>query len=273
MSKYPNRRVDQIIENIERYRFSTVTLGFILAYCALAFAFGVGYFVFAKVSGQQTFQPFCNSFESCLYFSFISQLTIGYGDIEPLGFARILAVIQTLLGVMLAGVWIGLAVLKITSPAWNSIVFSRYAFYNLSDERFVVLFVNANRQKLINVTISTMVKLAGQNRTFLAHSIPYIGESVWILSLDKLSLDELQPLCESLVEGDCLKVSISGSYGFATYTNAQKYTLKEVNVIENKSFEETDVFEEPSLDKDFWRFFNDPVPDAHNLKEYLWNEQ
>lgn len=130
----------------------------------------------------------------------------------PLGFARVLSIIQTIFGVILAGIWIGIAVLKITSPARDSIVFSKFAFYDLKEERFVVVFVNINRQKLIDVNISTILKLVRYNPIGYALSAPYIGESVWPFSVDKVPLSDLRNHCESLDEGDGLKVSISGPY-------------------------------------------------------------
>lgn len=44
---------------------------------------------------------------ACLYFSSITQLTIGYGDITPVGFGRFLAALQAGLGILLLTTFIG----------------------------------------------------------------------------------------------------------------------------------------------------------------------
>ena len=49
----------------------------------------------------------------CLYFSFVTQATIGYGDYQPLGFSRLLACVQAGVGI----VAVGLMVAKITTAS------------------------------------------------------------------------------------------------------------------------------------------------------------
>ena len=53
------------------------------------------------------------SFMDALYFSIITETTLGYGDITPVGFARFLSCIQVIAGLVFAGI----AVAKITSAS------------------------------------------------------------------------------------------------------------------------------------------------------------
>jgi hypothetical protein len=45
---------------------------------------------------------------TCLYFSTVTWTTLGYGDIQPLGWSRLAAAVQALLGYVYLGVFVGL---------------------------------------------------------------------------------------------------------------------------------------------------------------------
>ena len=51
------------------------------------------------------------SFLDSVYFSIVTEATLGYGDIRPVGFSRLLACSQVLLGLLIAGI----AIAKVTS--------------------------------------------------------------------------------------------------------------------------------------------------------------
>ena len=269
MREQPSHRLDSLIDWIEKRSFRSVTIAFVGVYCGVATVAALAYFGLPKVLGYHILTPCAKDFQDCLYFSFVTQLTIGYGDVEPIGLARGISVVQTLLGVMLAGVWIGIAILKLTSPARNSIVFAKSAYYCAKEAIFVVSFVNANRQKLIDAKISHILKLCRENHLREESNVPYIARSVWFLSTDEVRLNKLQELKESFDKHDGIKVCISGDYGFAKYAVARKYVLSEIIAVEDLSFEADQRFDEPSLNRKFWEFFNDPVPESKSLVEYL----
>lgn len=72
-------------------------------YVGLIFLFGIIYCCFFD-------QPFAkevnNSFINSLYFSAVSMTTVGYGDITPVGYARIWAAIEGVIGVFLGGAFL-----------------------------------------------------------------------------------------------------------------------------------------------------------------------
>lgn len=72
-------------------------------YIGFIIFFGVVYCLFLD-------QPFAkdidNSFTNSLYFSAITMTTVGYGDIEPVEYARIWAAIEGILGVFLGGAFL-----------------------------------------------------------------------------------------------------------------------------------------------------------------------
>lgn len=79
----------------------------IVIYCIVIIGFGLIYFVLSfyeltlvenvKDSDSSTSSLLLRSF----YFSGVTLLTIGYGDITPLGFGRFVAIIQALIGFIL----------------------------------------------------------------------------------------------------------------------------------------------------------------------------
>ena len=60
---------------------------------------------------EQTSQQNFVSWGDAIYFSIVTEATLGYGDIRPVGFSRLLACLQVLLGLTFAGI----VVAKITS--------------------------------------------------------------------------------------------------------------------------------------------------------------
>ena len=95
--RYHNTRLDHAIDLLVVDR----TIGGLLgAWLALVVGFGVIYWlasVFGAVWLDGTRSPMDGGFEDLLaavYFSFVTALSIGYGDISPLGPARVLAIME-----------------------------------------------------------------------------------------------------------------------------------------------------------------------------------
>jgi len=113
--------------------------------------FGVGLYVLPIVvisvvmsifanNGHNVLLNQCNyvkDFFEIVYFNFITILTVGYGDITPIGIFRLLAVFEALYGVAILGLIIGVVIIKITNPSLDSIVFSRYCFYAKNEKSFL----------------------------------------------------------------------------------------------------------------------------------------
>lgn len=81
---------DHYVASIQRI----VILG-IFSYIEVGLCFG-GIYIF----GAANLKPPVDSLNA-IYFSFITQLTIGYGDIEPTGWSKIIVCIQGLVGILL----------------------------------------------------------------------------------------------------------------------------------------------------------------------------
>lgn len=101
------------------------------------------------------------SFIDALYFSIVTETTLGCGDIRPTGYSRVLACSQVLLGLVLAGV----IVAKITSMQGRSL---RIIAYNSCGDWIEYLRVKDGR---IMITLS-VISLQG-------NVLRYDGDNYW----------------------------------------------------------------------------------------------
>lgn len=80
--------------------FALAVTGFGIAYFCLGFIPGHG----LKFSGKAA------SFSECIYFSVVTITTLGYGDVTPVGFTRLLASVEAIFGLIYVGYAISQAV-------------------------------------------------------------------------------------------------------------------------------------------------------------------
>lgn len=81
--------------------YLTVLIGFGLIYFILSFE-GIILVEHAELKGRTIWHSLTHAF----YFSGVTLLTIGYGDIVPIGIGRLLAVIQALIGYVLPAAFV-----------------------------------------------------------------------------------------------------------------------------------------------------------------------
>ena len=254
-------RFGRISSHLSKISLGILILEFLIAYITMGILFALAYWVCCDLYPESLFT--FNRGDLCLpqafYFSFITQLTVGYGDLAPLGYAQPLAITQGILGVILVGIWAGVVVAKwFTAGSRESILFADWAGYSLKDQNFFVLFVNRRVDDLFNANINVIIKLAGHNPVRPSVAPPYIGRSVWPFKLSDVPLP-LEALAELQLEAkDGIKICISGTAGMTRCTNWKKYSLDELYVVSSLEYYEKDEFEEPRFDRDFFKEFNSP---------------
>ena len=87
-----------------KYRFRLVVgiFGALMAHVAQVIIFGATYYFMHVAEGLGYLEGrFVVTFSDCVYFSFTTYTTLGYGDIEPFGGIRYLAGIESLPGLVL----------------------------------------------------------------------------------------------------------------------------------------------------------------------------
>lgn len=107
LTSYVRFKIDQIEFNkIKRHISIEVFYTLIVIYCTAIIGFGLIYFILSfdkliivdvAVSEQSVFEKLYRS----IYFSGVTMLTIGYGDISPVAIGRFVAVVQALIGYIL----------------------------------------------------------------------------------------------------------------------------------------------------------------------------
>jgi len=217
----------------------------VIIYCAVAMLFSVAFslvsFLYHPLVYKDTLlsetvtapEKPVTHFPEILYFNFITILTVGYGDLHPVGIGRFLAALEALIGVGLFGSVIGVVIIKLTHPAKDSIVFSKYAYFSLEVNRFFVIFVNTHRDRFINVQLSSILKISRNNNVEPPSMAPYIGHSVWVFFLHRLTADAIRR--HTFYADDGLKFGLTGTYGFARYSTAIKYTFDQILVVQNSN--------------------------------------
>lgn len=166
-----------------------------------------------------------------LYFNFITIITIGYGDLIPVGWGRVFSVTEGIIGVGIFGMFVAALTTKLLSPRPNSVVFSRYGYYCTEEQRFLLIFVNTTNTPIVNVDMTSYFKLGGDWNTRPPIRTPFITTSVQTFFLDEERLEDIVNL---LQEGDVFRFGVSGSLGLSTYSAAVQYYAEEIILIPNR---------------------------------------
>lgn len=204
-----------------------------------------------------------------LYFNFVTILTIGYGDYTPMGWGRFLSILEGVAGLLVFGILTGVTVLKMTTPKKTSVIFSKTCYYILEKQRFLVVFLNANRKALVFADMCSQLKFKRDFALRESYSSPYVGGSAWTFMIDRLPLGEL--ISQPIDSEDSVKFAVRGSYGFAHFSAGVRYDLNKVIMLSSRNlFTEAPEFETPSLVP--WsrlrRLFSSVVEEGVSLREF-----
>lgn len=85
-----------------RFRFTIRVVGALVAHTVEVWIFAVAYYLLLDIPSWGALKGnFNGSFEDCIYFSFVTYTTVGYGDIQPEGAIRHLVGFEALIGLLL----------------------------------------------------------------------------------------------------------------------------------------------------------------------------
>jgi hypothetical protein len=257
-------RYGRISSHLNRHSILYISIEFAMIYCVIAIAFGLIYYIINNsLPHYISFTKGPINLTQSIYFSFVAQLTSGYGDIVPTSYAQSLAVFQGIFGMIFTGIWVGILVVKwFTAGDRNSILFARWAGYSIEERRFFILFVNRNEDDLVDVNINAVLKLKSYD------SIP-----PWTFAFSReFSPEELGRM--TFFPEDGIKVSISGTAGLTRCMNWHKYGLDSVFAIPSRSYYWSDLFTNPRFDDEFFDNFSRPcVEDAMPFLRFIQRQR
>jgi ion channel len=247
------------ISHIVKYGVGRLLLEFILIYlgvaalCALIYMLGHR-FDWADLNGICKSQMF---YENYAYFSLVSQTTIGYGDIEPVGFFRIIAIAQTIFSIFFTATWLGTIVTKLLLPNLNSIIGSNKAYYCPDTNEFIILLVNTYYIEAVHVQSSFEIVINGSCITLATTSISKLDIAECRYAAFSYSWDDLFTLySESKAKELNVSLSLFTNFAFSTYATNKTYTCNDIFIIDNISILEAPVLDQNKLTKEFWNAFN-----------------
>ena len=267
----------QIITILLKPRVVTLILcyifGTIFLISLFSFVYWLGDFVIDDNRSTQ-------GFWACMYFSTITQSTLGYGDLSPEGYGRLFATFQTILGGLYNVLFLGVIVAKLVWPP-ASIIISEIAVFDYYEKKFRFRFYNANRLDLCNTKYTLLVKGVGTSGDQLFHrnfrvKIQFPGHPIieshkpWLINTEpckSVSAESLDPskeniLCpEHLNANSILRIQIEGYY--PRIGGQQCYGVKEIPAENIKCGRLALVDEIDSAGKTVkldWNNFNSYVP-------------
>ncbi|MCA8974898.1 MAG: two pore domain potassium channel family protein [Planctomycetes bacterium] len=130
-----------------------VLLGVLLAsYSAIAFTFALVY-TYLPSGLIESDSDSAIQFDDCLHFSLTTQSTLGYGDYRPTGLKRYVAAGQTLVGLLLDSVIIGIVVFRLTTRRAR-IAFPDACGYDPQRNDFLFCFRNDDADDLVQVNVN-----------------------------------------------------------------------------------------------------------------------
>ena len=268
--KLPKRRTKSLMEWLDSISiFKLILIGLGL-YIIITLIFS---FLEFRLQNEDNYISLKNKnaeFKDFLYFNFVTILTIGYGDYSPAGIFRFFSIIEAIIGLGIFSLLISFLTLKTLLPRKSTIVFSKFGYYSLKEQRFMIIYLNTANNYLINSETCSYVKSGGDWKVKQAVKAPFITKSVQTFFLDEVKLDLLK---QNVTEYDCLRIGITGNIGIANYSTSIEYSFKNIIVINDRhtltnytGFWDVDN----NINKvELQNFFHFNPPESRNLYDYL----
>ncbi|MGD9566709.1 MAG: potassium channel family protein [Sedimentibacter sp.] len=232
--KYPKKASLGWASEIRNKHFILVLLVLFIYYLAINLIFSTAYYAFNALVDAAGFFDY-------VYFSFVTSLSIGYGDLVPVNVAgKIIVIIQACITAMYFALMISVLSIKLFYPR-ELIKFSEKIIYNPETDMLIIRVLNTNRDSLVNPDIRISVtehntgnKSAGMYNIPIDHRITYLGKYDFsytfknshhffnVMNEAKRAL-EYNKLNNSIKSRFRINVSITGSYGFNHIAIYKKY--------------------------------------------------
>jgi hypothetical protein len=270
--KNPKRASLAWASEIRNRHFGLVLLEMFVYYMAVNLIFSTAYLAFNSLEETAVFFDY-------VYFSFVTSLSIGYGDLVPINEAgKVLIIIQTSITTVYFALMVSVLSLKLLYPR-DLIRFSEKIIYNPKIDMFIIRVINTSRDALVNPNIRISVtehntgnESAGMINIPIDYNLVYLGKYDFSYtfknSYKSLNvMNEVNKAIEYNKTSDDfqsrfrINVSLTGSYGFNQLAIYKKYYAKDI-VLGNS-------FKPITYNKDFYGRKGDIK--YNKIKNY-WND-
>jgi Ion channel len=127
----PKKKFNFLIPFVNLNTPEKLFLVFLTAYVVVAFVFAFFYQILSLLKTSQTL-----NFSDYIYFSFITQATVGYGDMTPTKEGYFLVIIQIIFGIFFTAFATGAIFLKIITPDSRSVLFEEKLIFIRNENLF-----------------------------------------------------------------------------------------------------------------------------------------
>lgn len=233
------------ISEIRNEHFGLVFIKLLSFYLLLNIIFTIVYFKFEVLK-------FNTSFFDYIYFSFVTSMSIGYGDFVPVNnIGKILVIFHSCFTATYFALMVSILSIKMFYPG-NSIKFSNKIIYNLDMDLLIFRVINTNKEALINPEVRISITehnvgyaIAGVFHIPTDFDITYLGKHDFSYSF-KNSYNNINVVDEAnkAIKHNEIKkafesrfriiISISGSYGLNHIAIYKKYYADDIEF--GKSF-------------------------------------
>lgn len=270
---YPKKASLGWASKIRNKHFMVVLLVLFIYYLAINLIFSTVYYVFDTLVNAAGFFDY-------VYFSFVTSLSIGYGDMVPANLSgKITVIIQSSITAMYFALMISVLSIKLFYPR-ELIKFSEKIIYNPKTNMLIMRVINTNRDSLVNPDIRISVtehntgnESAGMYNIPIDYRITYLGKYDFTYTFKNThhSFDVMKEATKALEYNKKtnsmqsrfrINVSITGSYGFNHIAMYKKYYAEDVLVGEqfkpityNKEFYNRKKEVKYNKIKNFWEDF------------------
>lgn len=260
------------VDKIRNTRFSIVLFIGVLGYVAITVIFALLYYLSSSIKGD--------GWLDYMYFSFITSLTIGYGDFSPQNWSgQLLVIAHALLAFIYSALMTSFLVTKLLFSK-DAVVFSRNVIYCKDNQYMSIRILNTNTSPIINPEIRISVTqhqignvIAGKCSMPLNYTLDYLGKHDFVISFLSVTSEGFDAWTEAKKAIEYEKrhggesrfritITITGGTGIQSVACMKKYYAN--NIIEGKAFKAIQYTNEDQNRtgmrykkiKHFWEDFN-----------------
>lgn len=239
--KYPKKASLGWASEIRNKHFVLVLFVLFIYYLIINLIFSTAYYVFNVLVNATGFFDY-------VYFSFVTSLSIGFGDLVPVNVAgKVIVIIQSCITAMYFALMVSVLSIKLFYPR-ELIKFSEKIIYNPETDMLIIRVLNTNRDSLVNPDIRISVtehnigdESAGMYNIPIDYRITYLGKYDFSYSFKNShhSLNVMNEATKALEYNKStssiqsrfrINVSITGSYGFNNIAIYKKYYAKDISL-------------------------------------------